>query len=205
METRSTQLKVSPFELGEVARSHYALHGFSLHVVLRRIHADEVRRLKIGGPIRDDDACRGGEKLVMLLDLHDVVEFGDGPVGTEGAFWAVVHRVFGAQAREVGRMCVGLVELRLADVDLVERHARRIQAGEIQHLMVALRRFCHGAPPSSDRLATGATGDYPKYDGQATTLWIRGSLARWEARYGGFGSGRRVWATSSSAGVASAA
>ena len=147
IDTRSTQSKVSPTrqaveDLDRPARGS-AARGASGCAARRpaattlrwawcfgAVHRDEAgleRELRVR--VADHDAARRREGLGVLLDVDDVVEARDRPVGTELALRAVVDRVLLAQALEVAPVRVGLEELGVRDVDLVERNRVGIGAG----------------------------------------------------------------------------
>jgi hypothetical protein len=94
--------------------------------VLGRVHLDEALEGNFFRQVGDGDRGLGGEQLVVLLNVRDVVELGDRPERAVFAVGAVVDRVVTPQALEEAPLRVVLVELTLADVDLVERDPRRI-------------------------------------------------------------------------------
>src|SRR5205807_3450259 len=94
----------------------------ALLVVLGRIHPDEALALQALGLVLDrDSADFGGICLVVHLDLHDVLVLAYRPVGAIAALPAPMYRSLAAQPFEIGIVGVVLVELRIADIDRLER------------------------------------------------------------------------------------
>src|SRR3954447_4809486 len=60
---------------------------------------------------------------MINLDLHDVLVFRHRPIGAVGACRAVMNRVLAPQPGEIRLPDIVLVEMRVADVDRVERQA----------------------------------------------------------------------------------
>jgi hypothetical protein len=66
-------------------------------------------------------AVIGSERIVVRVHTHDVVIARDRPEWAVIAARTVVHRGFGAHAREVAADDVVLVQARVADIDVDER------------------------------------------------------------------------------------
>src|SRR3954447_5173957 len=60
---------------------------------------------------------------MINLDLHDVLVFRHRPIGAVGACRAVMNRVLAPETGEIRLPDIVLVEMRVADVDRVERQA----------------------------------------------------------------------------------
>jgi hypothetical protein len=74
---------------------------------------------------------------VVDLDGDDVLVLGHRPEWPDRAFFAVMHRRLAPEPPEIGLPDVLLVELRIADVDLVERRCfgerRKVDGGRSIH------------------------------------------------------------------------
>ena len=106
------------FPLLQLCRAHRGGCGGALHIVTRRVHGDKHGRLEIQLWFPDHDAGLGGELLVVGIHVNDVVEAGNRPVGPEGLAVDEVHRVFIAQALEVGPVLLVLEQAGIAGVQL---------------------------------------------------------------------------------------
>jgi hypothetical protein len=79
--------------------------------------------LKLARFLRIETAIGRGVDLRVALDLHDVLEFGDRPVGVTMLHRAraVVNRLLLAQPVEEGPHGIGVEQRRLRDVILLQR------------------------------------------------------------------------------------
>src|SRR5580692_7159852 len=90
--------------------------------MLGRVHADEALALQPLRRVLDRDAAELGRiDPVVHLDLHDVLILADGPIGSVAALPAVMYRSLPAQPLEIGIPSIVLIELRVADIDRLER------------------------------------------------------------------------------------
>ena len=139
--------------LCEVPRSDRRADHQSLLVVLGRIHADEARPFHPFRRVVDPDAAEivgGGEHLMVHLDLHHVAVFGDRPIRPVRAVRRVMHRILAAQPLEIRIPRVVVVELRVADIDLVEGQRISLVAHCIIHVGI------HRVPPFRPQAAFNA-------------------------------------------------
>ena len=84
-------------------RREHRRHGLALGRVPRLIHRDETRPVVARRHVADRDAAERdirGEHAVIGIDMHDVVIFGDRPIGLDRRVGAIVHRLFLAQPLE---------------------------------------------------------------------------------------------------------
>ena len=145
IETRSTQLNVSlrgrasrilPARSRMMGSSSTRRAGLTAGVTALRCSSciGGSMAMNIGGANSPGASpmtmSRSDENDVVAgLDLDDVVELGDRPIGAEVAVGAVVHGVFAAQPCEIVPMLVALEQLGSADVDLRKRHGPGVVRG----------------------------------------------------------------------------
>jgi MFS family permease len=101
----------------------------ALLVVPRRVHRDEAFLAVLEGDVFQRDAPERGVRrvgLVRRVDGHDVPVAGHRPVWTVQGAVTEVHRIVAPQPREEAVPSVFGIQVRIADVDLVERHRPRI-------------------------------------------------------------------------------
>ena len=140
IDTRSTKLKVSLRGRASstlparsrirtasssrcVGREHRR-HGLALGRMPRLIHRDEARPVVARRHVADRDAAKAGvrgEDAVIGVDMHDVVVFGDRPIGLDRRVGAVMHRLFLAQPLEPGPQRIVLEQLRRAGMKILQR------------------------------------------------------------------------------------
>ncbi len=65
---------------------------------------------------------------MIHLKADDVLVLGDGPIRPVGAVRYVVDRIIATEPFEIWLPDIVEIELRIADVDLVKRHGRGMQA-----------------------------------------------------------------------------
>ena len=90
-----------------------------------RVHGDEHRQLEVAGRSRKvmPPSVELDENVSMVdLEGDDVLVPGHRPEGPERTFLAIVDRRLAPQAAKIRLPDVLLIELGIADVDLVERH-----------------------------------------------------------------------------------
>jgi len=96
----------------------------ALLVVFGGIHADETGPLHALGRIVDLDAAefvRGGENLVVHLDLDNVLVFDNGPVRAVRAVLDASDRGFPPQPIEIRLPGVLVVNARIAGIEIFQR------------------------------------------------------------------------------------
>jgi hypothetical protein len=102
----------------QVSRRCHGLNDLTVRVVPLSVHRDEAGlEREVGLGVTQHDAARRGEDFVVLLDLDDVVEARDRPVGAELTRCAVVDRIILAQPLEESPERVGLEEARTKKSD----------------------------------------------------------------------------------------
>ena len=145
---------------GQVHRRHGGRYRLALHIMFWRVHGDEHRqRIHVRLPTCDIDTALGvvrREPLVIGVDRHDVVVFGDRPIGTELVFGAVMDRIFGAKALKDRPHGVGLEQRRLRRVELLKRQRIGLGPRLRQTRQITVRRhgcFSSGyfAPVNADK------------------------------------------------------
>ena len=117
------------FEIAQIRLRDDRTDRPALLVVARRVHGDEIAPRAILE--RNPAVFRiRGKHRVVGVDLHDVVEPGDRPIGPPARFRAIMHGVLAPQAREIRADPVLAKQRGIADVDLVERNRMRIGRGD---------------------------------------------------------------------------
>ncbi len=141
----------------EMCRREHRRDGLALGAVFGLIHRDEVRAAKLRLGVADGDAaeaCFRRIDVVAGFDLHDVVVRRHRPVGPEHAVAAIVDRVLAAQPFEIGPERIGAEQLRIADVEVLERGGVGLVAGGLDARgragagsMPGLKREVHDVSP----------------------------------------------------------
>ena len=117
--------------------------------MLGRVHGDEHgQRAFAPDLIGDGDTARRGERLVVGVDRHDVVVFGDRPIGPELVLLRVVNRIFGAQSLKHRPVGIGLEEGRLGWVQLIQRRCIDQGAGVLGQINVSVAHDFISLDPS---------------------------------------------------------
>ena len=132
------------FHLGQGHRVDRAADFAPLFVVLWWVHADEAGALHAFRRILDlnaADLIRRRKHLVVDFNLDDVAIFRHGPVRAIGAVLHPVHRGLAPQTLEIRLPDVVVIDLRVAGVDLVERHRTGVGS------RIDIHRCIHSRPP----------------------------------------------------------
>ena len=160
VEHRADAASDQSFEIGEIVWRDDRLHHLALRLVPGRIHGDEHRQLEVPGPVAQGDAVERRKRPVVDLEGDDVLVLAHRPERPERTFLAIVDRRLPPQAAKIRLPDVLLIELGIADVDLVERH----RLGQ-RRVIDSLRRVhdrCrhrHRRPPSKPWAGAPAATD----------------------------------------------
>ena len=154
-------------EIGEIVRRDDRLHHLALHVVLGRVHGDEHGQFEFGRPVAQRNAaeCRTGREPPMVhFERNDVFVLGDRPIRPDRTVLAIVNRRLAPQPAKIGLPDMLLIQSRIADVDLIERHGlgeRRVIV-RLGRLHDGRDRHCRSPfvarPPFAGRIKHKANG-----------------------------------------------
>ena len=112
-------------EIGEVLGRDDRLHHLALNVMFRRVHGDEHRQFEVAGALAQRNAAEGRtgrEPPMVHFERDDVLVLGHRPIRPKRACPAIVDRRLAPQPAEIGLPDVLLIQSRIADVELIERH-----------------------------------------------------------------------------------
>jgi hypothetical protein len=129
------------FEGGEIARRDDGLDHLASVGVPGSIHRDETGNFEFGRLVAQHDAARRGESLVIDFGHNNVLVSGHRPKRTYRTLLAVMFRRIAPQATEVRLPDVLLIQLGIADVDLIEWNFFG------KRCVIDFSLSVHGAPP----------------------------------------------------------
>ena len=151
-------------EIGQIVGRDDRLHHLALHVMFRRVHGDEHGQFESGRPIAQGDAAdrrAGREPPMVHFERDDVLVPGHRPKGSDRTFLAVMNRRLAPQPAEIGLPDILLIQSRIADVDLIERHGLGERCVTVRLGRLHNRRDRHCRSPSAARPSPGALNTRP--------------------------------------------